>query len=236
MRKSVIAGLIAAALGSLLAWADGINIPFVFPASTCTNQFIRSIAASTGVGTCASIAAGDFPALTGDVTTAGGSLATTLAAGSASNLNSGTLPAARLPFNGATLAANPSNPTGTTDTATGKMMGLGSTCTITPANSTRIVVSVSGNVSNDTTGDGVFARIHTGTGTAPTNGAASAGTARTQNGSATLLTAAPLVPWAQTWTVTGLTPGTAVWIDLLLGAVTGGTATIRNVNCSAVEM
>lgn len=54
--------------------------PFTLPATTCTNQFVRSLAAATGVGTCASIAAGDFPALTGDVTTPGGSLATTLAA------------------------------------------------------------------------------------------------------------------------------------------------------------
>lgn len=38
-----------------------------------------------------------LPALTGDVTTAGAACATTLAAGSASNLNSGTLPAGRLP-------------------------------------------------------------------------------------------------------------------------------------------
>jgi hypothetical protein len=55
MKKSILAGLIAASIGSLLAWADGISIPFVFPASTCTNQFIRSIAASTGVGTCATV-------------------------------------------------------------------------------------------------------------------------------------------------------------------------------------
>lgn len=97
MRKSVLAGLIAAVLVSVLSWADGINIPFSFPATACTNQFVRSLAAATGAGTCASIAAGDFPALTGDVTTAGGSLSTTLAAGSASNLNSGTLAAARMP-------------------------------------------------------------------------------------------------------------------------------------------
>lgn len=62
MRRSIIAGLIAAALGSLLAWADGINIPFSFPATTCTNQFIRSIAAATGIGTCATVS------LTADVT------------------------------------------------------------------------------------------------------------------------------------------------------------------------
>jgi hypothetical protein len=44
-----------------------------------------------------SVPAGSLPALTGDVTSSAGSAATTLAAGSASNLNSGTLPAGRLP-------------------------------------------------------------------------------------------------------------------------------------------
>lgn len=44
-----------------------------------------------------SIPCNQLPALTGDVTTAAGSCASTLAAGSASNLNSGTLPAARMP-------------------------------------------------------------------------------------------------------------------------------------------
>lgn len=44
-----------------------------------------------------SLACSQHPALTGDVTTSAGNCATTLAAGSASNLNSGTLPAGRLP-------------------------------------------------------------------------------------------------------------------------------------------
>jgi hypothetical protein len=43
------------------------------------------------------LAAGRFPALTGDVTTSAGGLATTLATGNAGNLNSGTLLAARMP-------------------------------------------------------------------------------------------------------------------------------------------
>lgn len=35
------------------------------PAITCTNQFVRSVAAATGVGTCASIAQADLTALAG---------------------------------------------------------------------------------------------------------------------------------------------------------------------------
>lgn len=138
-------------------------------------------------------------------------------------------------FTGATLAALPSNPTGTTSTS-GVMMGLGSTCTITPATSTRITVSVSGTVSNNTLNDGVFARINTGTGVAPANAAAISGTARTSAQSATAYATGANMPYSQTWVVTGLTPGTAVWIDLVFGAITGGTASITNVNCTAAEM
>jgi hypothetical protein len=51
----------------------------------------------SGAEATGTLAAGRFPALTGDVTTSAGSLATTLAAGNAGNLNSGTLLAARMP-------------------------------------------------------------------------------------------------------------------------------------------
>jgi len=47
--------------------------------------------------TVSAVPASALPALTGDVTSSAGSAATTLAAGSASNLNSGTLAAARMP-------------------------------------------------------------------------------------------------------------------------------------------
>lgn len=48
------------------------------PGGTCTNQFVRSLN-SSAVPTCASIAGADMPALTGDVTTSAGSVATTVA-------------------------------------------------------------------------------------------------------------------------------------------------------------
>lgn len=79
MRKLSIIALCLLAIYGLARAADVTN-SFSPPAIACTNQFVRSIAALTGVGTCASIAAGDFPALTGDITTPGGSLATTLVA------------------------------------------------------------------------------------------------------------------------------------------------------------
>lgn len=63
------------------------GVQSIFGGTTCTNQFPRSLNAS-GAATCASVnlaldvtgllAATSFPILTGDVTTAGGALATTL--------------------------------------------------------------------------------------------------------------------------------------------------------------
>lgn len=54
-------------------------------------------ALDTAAITSGTLAAARLPALTGDVTTSAGSASTTLAAGSAANLNSGTLLAARMP-------------------------------------------------------------------------------------------------------------------------------------------
>jgi hypothetical protein len=53
--------------------------------------------AATIIQGLTALPAANFPALTGDVTTSAGALATTLAAGNAGNLNSGTLLAARMP-------------------------------------------------------------------------------------------------------------------------------------------
>lgn len=138
---------------------------------------------------------------------------------------------------GATLTAGPSNPIGTTDTATGKMMGLGGTCKITPVNSTRAYFSMEGSVSNGTNNDGGFVFLKYGTGTAPTNGAAVAGTSVAPGAPFfTVAAANQLLPFHIEGTVSGLTPGTQYWFDLTLGAYLGGTASVSNLNCSAFEM
>lgn len=74
---SIIGLLLTAAI--LFAHADGINVPFSIPATTCTNQFIRSIAAVTGVGTCATVnfasdGTGIVPAASGGAGTINGAL------------------------------------------------------------------------------------------------------------------------------------------------------------------
>jgi hypothetical protein len=65
------------------------GVQSIYAGTSCTNQFPRSLSAS-GAATCATVALGtdvsgtllaaNFPILTGDITTPGGSLATTLAA------------------------------------------------------------------------------------------------------------------------------------------------------------
>lgn len=78
MIRKIIFGLavLAVACVGAIAQQGNIIVPTVV-ATACTNQFIRSIAAATGAGTCASIAAADMPALTGDCTTSAGAVATT---------------------------------------------------------------------------------------------------------------------------------------------------------------
>lgn len=79
MRKALVGFFLGLCLVAALA-QESQQIRAGIVATACTNQFIRSIAANTGVGTCASIAAGDMPALTGDTTSSAGSLATTTVA------------------------------------------------------------------------------------------------------------------------------------------------------------
>ena len=137
---------------------------------------------------------------------------------------------------GASLQASPSNPTGTTST-TGKMMGLGGVCTIKPASSGKVVISISGFINNNTAGDGAECGIHFGTGTAPVNGAAPAGSA-IGNFIGVLGTPSGTfyAPFCVQALVTGLVVGTTYWIDLDLLAVTGGTASVVNLTVCAFEV
>ena len=131
----------------------------------------------------------------------------------------------------------PSNPTGTTNTVALVMMGLGSTATVTPATSGKLLIIISGNIFNNGINNGAKLRLMTGTGTAPTNGAALIGTA---GGGIITITkayaASALYPFSTQAIVTGLTVGTAVWIDLAVGAITGGTGTVNNLSISVVEL
>lgn len=133
----------------------------------------------------------------------------------------------------ATLQASPSNPASTTST-TAVMAGLGTTCHITPVYSGRLRFEFQANAFNSTSGDITFAQARFGTGTAPTNGAAAAGTTVGSEIGFTSSSGSFQGELKVGGIVTGLTVGTAVWIDIGYHANTG-TANLTGVSCDAFE-
>lgn len=134
-------------------------------------------------------------------------------------------------FNGATADGNPADPTGTTS-AVGVMMGLGLLTggSITPAFSTRVKVDVCGTSSNTGTGVNQI-RLLTGTGTAPSNGAALTGsTLATVSSNTAAAGSAPFCISA----IATVTVGVASWFDLSIAAASG-TGTVKSVHISAFE-
>lgn len=137
----------------------------------------------------------------------------------------------------ATSQSTPVDPS-TTNSTTGVMMGLANS--VTPSKSGTILVHVSGDTDNNTIGDGAQMQIRYGTGSAPSNGAALAGTAA---GSAVKMTNPSIAtlsvgrsPFSLNAVVTGLTVGATYWIDISLAAITGGTARVRDISISIVEI
>ena len=137
-----------------------------------------------------------------------------------------------------TAQATPADPTGTTST-TGVMMGLGNSITITPSYSGKVMIIISGDIKNATNADGGKVQIRYGTGSPPANQAAVTGT--TAGGFVNFNNANPgtaniQAPWTLNAIVSGLTVGTAYWVDVDLAAITGGTISIKNVSISIVEL
>lgn len=133
----------------------------------------------------------------------------------------------------ATLNASPGNPTNTTSTV-GVMMGLGTTCVITPIYSTRILIHIQGQVTNTTTGISATVTLRFGTGTAPVNGAALTGNVLTPGIVAGANPANYSLPFNVGGITTGLTVGQAVWFDVSLAAG-ANTAAMSNLSCYAME-
>ena len=163
-----------------------------------------------------------------------------LGVATATSINGVTIPsttAVALTTSGNIIAAAPVNPTGTTSGG-GVMMGLGSTCKITPTFSSRVYVVFSGNIVNTTSGDGAEIFLKLGTGTAPVNGVAGTGTTVAPANGLAMIAAAnnQIVPFNYPGIVTGLTPGILYWFDLLLLTLAGGTASVTNVGFIAYEV
>jgi hypothetical protein len=117
------------------------------------------------------------------------------------------------------------------------MMGLAGS--ITPATTGKIIIIINGTMQNDTQGDGCGVSIYTGTGSAPSNGAATTGTSR---GASTVANQAQpgntffQFPFSIAAVVTGLSAGTTYWIDANMGAISGGTCTMLSPNITAAEL
>jgi hypothetical protein len=123
-------------------------------------------------------------------------------------------------------------------TATFKMLGLGaagSPCTITPTSTGRVVFTLTGDLTNAVILDGVTYKLAYGTGAAPANNAAATGTVISATRVAAVSTAAQKQGFSVTSSVTGLGL-VATWFDVQFADVTGGMATITNVDCTAHEI
>jgi len=133
----------------------------------------------------------------------------------------------------AATMSTPADPTGTTNT-TGLMMGLAGA--ITPLMSTRVCVTISGQMANNTINDGAGVKLRWGTGSAPANAAALSGTVVGAEQTMVSLVAAQKSGFSITAIISGLTVGTAIWLDAGLKAITAGTATITGVTIASVEI
>jgi hypothetical protein len=133
---------------------------------------------------------------------------------------------------------NPSNPTPTASQGTLVMMGLGTTCTFTPASSGNVKVTITGNTLTNTAAAQIGLGGRFGTGTAPTNGAAVTGTrfgASTDQAirAANFNAGSPFAIDA----ILALTPGTAYWFDIALDTLTAAdTAQITSVGVTIFEL
>lgn len=134
------------------------------------------------------------------------------------------------------LTATPGNPTGTTSTSV-VAMGLGASCNIAPVYKTSIFFSISGVITNNTTSDGAYGSVYVGTGSAPSNAGSLSGSTQLNTNMGVLAVTGGGISIPFTWqgTLTGLTLGTTYWFDAGLRAVTGGTASINSVTCTAME-
>jgi hypothetical protein len=114
------------------------------------------------------------------------------------------------------------------------MMGIGGTCKITPVYSGRIEVEIIASSQNTTSAAVNSFNALFETGTAPTNGAVASGTSigpqRQTAQSGTVL----LMPFKVGGIVTGLTPGTAYWVDFSIAAG-AGTESAKGVDCTLRE-
>ncbi len=116
-------------------------------------------------------------------------------------------------------------------TTTTKMNGLAGS--ITPATSGNVLILLDSTAKNTTSGDGCNVQLAVGTGSAPANGASATGT--TVGNLFNYINALTQTPMSLNGYVTGLTVGTAYWIDVQVSANSGGTCTLGPATIDALE-
>jgi len=214
------ATLFALLLGSGSAWATSCSVPNFFVNSTIAD------ADTVNANFTAVLACVNVNSVVGPNSTTNGNAACW------NNTTGSLLKDCPAPGSG---QGTPANPTGTAS-ASLVMMGLGSSCTIIPNRSGKVLLVVSGNAANSASGDGWAYQIRYGIGGAPANAMAVTGTAATTSAPDVPPTGIAL-PFSTQGVVTGLALGTPVWFDVALQrfGAGGGTASVTNLTCSSLE-
>jgi len=220
---------------NIVTTAGNINLsPFAGTVSITGGLTVSTTATITGnaavVGTLTAVTAASGLVLgTGANGTTLSSTATSARAISFPNA-AGTL---ALSGGGATYQAQPADPVGNANVGTFEQMGLAGS--ITPNASGKVLIIISGNITNNTAGDNAFAYMDYGTGTVPGNGVGATGTLAGNTAYLTTPATSIIVPFSCT-AVVNMTVGTTYWIDLALVPQTGGTASVNRLSISAMEM
>ena len=130
-----------------------------------------------------------------------------------------------------------SDPTGTAST-TYVMMGLGSAWAITPKTTGRVKIYVTGRITNNLVNADSFVLGKYGTSTAPANAAAVTGTSITTSEKrvTTSGVGGNLNDFSYYGEISGLTLGTAYWLDLAVKTSAGGTAAITSMTVVIEEI
>lgn len=134
----------------------------------------------------------------------------------------------------AVVQAAPADPAGTTSTSA-VHMGLGGVCKITPSFSTRVEIAFCGSMFNTSATGYEVVGLRYGTGTAPANGVAAAGTAVGTVVKGTSSGNGDTLPFSNGAIITGLTPGTPYWFDLTV-LVNGGNGAVQSIGFRAKEI
>ena len=120
-----------------------------------------------------------------------------------------------------------------TTSLTGVMLGAGVYMTGLKSGIFRVIATLM--PSNNTAGDGFAAQIRVGTGVAPAQGAALAGSPGGEQLSGTSPAANQPLPLTLI-DIFSNNVGTVLWVDLGVNALTGGTATFANVQILVEEL